>query len=76
MLHVILLSAAAASGTPADATDEAAEKPKKVTCRYEGDISSRITRKKICLTEDQRRERERDNRRTMSTVGQYNQPGN
>ena len=75
MLTLLFLAAAAAGAAP-DGTSETAEKPKKLMCRYESDVSSRITRRKVCLTEEQRRERDAENRRTMSTVGKFNQPGN
>lgn len=76
MLTLLFLAAAATAAGGSDGAAETAEKPKKLMCRYESDVSSRITRKKVCLTAEQRRERDEENRRTMSTVGKFNQPGN
>ena len=70
-LALLLLGASAAT---ADTSPEG-EKP-KLTCHYEKTLDSRITRRKVCLTAEQRKQRDDEARESMSDLNKRHSPGN
>ncbi|MDZ3830782.1 MAG: hypothetical protein U0S50_03055 [Sphingopyxis sp.] len=67
----LILAASSATGTE----QNEGEKPKLI-CRYEKDLSSRIVRKKVCLTPEQRRARTEATREMMGDLNKRHRPGN
>lgn len=64
MLTLAFLLLVADDATALQAKESPADKPKLI-CRYEKELSSRIVRRKICQTADERRAEEEAIRRTM-----------
>lgn len=64
MLTLVFLLLGMNDADALQSKETSADKP-KVVCRYEKDLSSRIVRRKICQTADERRSEEEAIRRAM-----------
>ena len=70
-LALLLLGAA-----PATADTQPEGEKTKLTCHYEKELASRITRRKVCLTAEQRKQRDEETRESMNDLNKRHSPGN